>query len=929
MPIRLWRKRRDEDFHEEIEAHLALEIDRLVGEGIDPDEARAAARRTFGNAARAQEHFYESRRILWVDALLRDVRHTMRGAQRNPGFAVLAILTLALGIGANTAIFSVVRAVLLRPPPYAGADRIVRIYEEAPGAPDGMRPLGLTKDELDLLGKSSWTLTHVGIYLPSTMTLSGGGEAVRMTGMQISPELVAMLGVGPALGRIFGPHEDAPMDRLVVLSYSAWQRRFSSDVDVIGRAVMLDGNPYTVIGVMPRGFYFPDPDTEYWVPFAFPRGARLVVTARVRDGIGRDAASREIGELLDRVRSGSLYPAPPPPPPPPPPRADGRPRTLEEVLAMSPPMVRPLTPGQMAQRKKAEPLRIRLLGFQDFVIGSYRRALLMLAGAVGFVLLIACANVANLLLARGAARQHEFIVRLAIGASRGRLVRQLLTESTLLAGAGAAVGTALAIGAVHVFRSMGSALPRAAFGPGFGIPRLDEVAIDPSVLTFTGCVAVLAGIAAGVIPAVQSAAAPPGGPLRSAISASDPAWRWSRGARLRPFLVVFELTLATMLFVSAALLMRSFVNLSAVHPGYEAAGVLTFQVVAPRDRKMRVVKAALSERIASLPGVESVAFADQLPTGGRRGSISLRKTPEASGGPPPPPSPGGSGPPQFPNLRVVSSNFTNVMRMRIAEGRALLETDVAASPSVMLINQTLARSGYLGPHPVGSEIYAIGSRPWRVVGIVEDVHQAGLDQEPGPEVLIPEPQFAGVGPGASTISPFFVVRTRNVPAAAIPEIRAVIAGYDSQLGLDRVATMEDIVSNTLIRPRFFTMLLGTFAAFAVFLASTGIYGVLSYMVRQRSREIGIRMSLGATRAGILTLVLREGALLSTAGVMLGLAGSVAVTRALSNQLFGVAPFDVPTYLGVALSFGLLSTLASYVPARRATRVDPVIALRHE
>jgi putative ABC transport system permease protein len=719
------------------------------------------------------------------------------------------------------------------------------------------------------------------------------------------------------------------MDRLVILSDRGWQRRFASDPDVVGRAVSLDGNPYTVIGVMPRGFSFPDAETEYWIPFVFPPGARLIVTARVRDGVTREAAAREIGELLGRVRKASPYPAPPPPPPPPPPRADGRPRTLEEVLAMSPP-IPPALQRQMARPQPPEPPRIRLLGFQDFVIGSHRRALVMLAAAVGFVLLIACANVANLLLARGAARQHEFVVRLAIGASRGRLMRQLLTESTLLACAGGVIGSALAVGAVRVFRGFGAALPRAAFGPGFGIPRLDEVTIDASVLAFTAVVAILAGIVAGIVPAFRhSTIRKLDGQLRTAIASTESGWRWSRGARLRPFLVVLELTLATVLFISASLLVRSFINLAAVHPGYDAAGVVTFQVIAPSARDMSVVRDALRERLASAPGVEGVAFADQLPMSGRRGTVHLRKTPDAPGGPPPPPSPGGSGPPQFPSLRIVSPNFTTVMRMRMVEGRELLEADGASgSPAVMLINQTLARSGYLGPHPVGTEIYAMGSRRWQIVGIVEDMRQSSLDQEPGPEVFVPPPQLPVPAAGAS-VSPFFVVRTAVGPGSVVPGIRAAIARYDPQLALDRVTTMEEIISNTLVRPRFFTTLLGVFAAVSVLLALTGIYGVLSFMVRQRSREIGIRMSLGATPAAILGLVLREGALLSAAGVVLGLGASMILTRSLSSQLFGVTPLDLSTYLGVAMSFGLISAVASYVPAKRATRVDPLVALRYE
>ena len=381
--------------------------------------------------------------------------------------------------------------------------------------------------------------------------------------------------------------------------------------------------------------------------------------------------------------------------------------------------------------------------------------------------------------------------------------------------------------------------------------------------------------------------------------------------------------------VSAALVLRSFINLAAVYPGYEAAGVLTFQLVAPPGRDVQALSRELRERLASAPGVEAVAIADRLPMMGRCGTVFLRRTPETGAGPPPPPGPSGGGQPQFPSVAVVSPNFTQVMRTRIVDGRGLLDTDVAGSPNAMLINQSVARSGYLGTHPVGTEVYAIGSMPWRIVGVVEDMRQTGLDQAAGPEVFIPVDQLPRHAPGRSTVSPFFVVRTAVPPTSTVPAIRSLVAGYDAQLGLDRLAAMDEIVSDTLVRPKFFATLLGAFAGIAWALAVTGIYGVLAFMVRQRRREIGIRMSLGATRAGILTLVLREGGLLATAGVVLGLAASAVVTRSLSSLLFGLTPLDASTYLGVALSFGLVATLASYVPARRATRVDPVTALRNE
>jgi putative ABC transport system permease protein len=548
-------RRRDEDFDEEIRAHLALETDRLVREGLSPERAEAAARRAFGSVARTRERFYQSRRIMWLDDLRRDVRYALRSLARTPGFTAIAVITLALGIGVNSAIFSVVNAVVLRSMPYKDTARFVRISEEMPAAQGGdIRPVGMTRSELEMLRASSWTLSHAGVYLPATFTLSGRERAVRLNGMQVSPAIMDMLGVKPLFGRIFERREDAPLDRVVILSHGAWQRHMGGDPNILGQNLMFDGKPYAVIGVMPAGFYFPEPEAQFWVPFVFPAGARLVVTARLRDGTTRDAASKEIAALLQRSRAGSTIDAPPPPPPPPPPAGGGRRMTLDEALALPP--VSMIRQGERrAVPTKSDPLRIRLVGFQEFIVGSARRSLLVLSCAVGFVLMIACVNVANLLLARNAARQREFSVRLALGAGRGRIVRQLLTESTLLAMAGGAAGIGVAVAAVRLLRGLGAGLPRAGFGPSFGLPRIEGIGIDVPVLIFTALLSLAAGVGAGMMPAVRHSRRDQTDDelLRSGGTAPASGF-WFRRPRAAAVLVVAEIAMATILFIGGALL---------------------------------------------------------------------------------------------------------------------------------------------------------------------------------------------------------------------------------------------------------------------------------------------------------------------------------------------------------------------------------------
>jgi putative ABC transport system permease protein len=701
------------------------------------------------------------------------------------------------------------------------------------------------------------------------------------------------------------------------------------DRDILGQKVLFDGTAYVVIGVMPAGFAFPDSGAEFWIPFVFPQGARLVVTARIRDGVPRDAASHEISMLLHRVRTSSPFAGAAPPPPPPPLPSGGRRRTLEEVLAQPPVSLVPL-PQPGAIRRAQEPPRVRLVGFQDFVVGSTKNALLVISAAVGFVLLIACVNVANLLLARSAGRHREFSVRLALGASRARLIRQLLTESALLAIAGGVAGAGLAFGAVRMVRALGQALPRTGFGPSFGLPRVEEVEIDVAVLAFTAALSMMAGLAAGLFPAFRYSGPTP---LEEALrigSSTTASWtRWIRRPRASAVLVVTELALATVLFVGAALLIHSFLKLSNVYPGYKAAGLLTFQVVLPPGRDFVMFRDNLYSRLAALPGIQGVACSDQIPMGNRRGTVYLSTSPGAPTGPPPPPSPGGGGPPQYPDLRIVSHDFFQVMDIRVIQGRGFSEEDVASHSNVLIINRALARSDYLGADPVGKTVYVVGQSPWEVIGVADDIRQSGLDQEPGPQIFIERRQFETLTAARPRLSPYFVVRTDLDAATIVPAIRDIVKQLDRQATLDGVATMEQIVSNTIVKPRFNAVLVGTFAGVAGLLALVGIYGVMAYAVRQRSREIGVRTALGASGGAILLLILRQGWTLASVGIALGLLASMATTRYLTGMLFGLTPLDAPTYITVTIVFAIVSSLASYLPARRATRLDPVLALRHE
>jgi predicted permease len=841
----------------------------------------------------------------WLDDMQRDVQYAVRTLRRTPGFTAVAVLTLTLGIGANTAMFSVVNAVLLRPLPYKEGGRLVRIFGNVSAAGSSSGPArrvpSVSVSDLAPLRAQTQTLSHITFYLPLSSTLTHPDGAIKLEGMRVLPDTFPMLGARALVGRTFESGEAlAGADAVLILSHATWQRYFGGKADILGQSLTLDGRAYAVVGVMPPDFQFADPQVQFWVPFVpadFPRiGGSPIV--RLKDGVSMQTATAEVTTILQQ-------------------------------LSANRPATGPQPPG---------PSGYELVGLQDLLVAPVRPALIILAGAVGFVLLIACVNVANLLLARSAGRQREIAVRLAIGAGRGRLIRQALTESVLLALVGGIAGTALAFGGVRLLQTLGAGLPRRDLGGlGVGLPRLDEIGIDATVLAFTLGASVVTGVLFGLAPAIRQSRPSPMDTLREGAGSATSGFNLFRGNRMQGLLVVAEIAMAMILFVGGGLLIHSVVNLSQVDPGYDPTHLLTAQVSLPRGRYAGAQLSAFADNMAAqlqrLPGVRAAGYARQLPMVRMRQITLLRTTPDMPNPMPAPPPFDGRQLPQVPDTRVVSRDFLKAMGVRLIAGRAFGENDGTGQPQVMLVNRTLARSGFLGDNPVGRQIYALGRAPWEIVGIVEDVRQFDLDQDPDPQVFIdyrqepPQPSPAmALGPPPA---PYFAVRTTAEPLSVTSSFRGVVRQLEPQATVDNIATMEQLVSNSMSRPRLYAVLLGIFAGVAVALTVIGIYGVMAFSVAQRIREIGIRMALGAQRSDVLRLVLSQSLVLTAVGIVLGIGGALGATRYLDKMLFGLTPFDPTTFIAVSLMFGLVATLAAFVPARRATKVDPLVALRCE
>ena len=816
-----------------------------------------------------------------MDSFLRDLKYSLRRLLRSPGFTAVVVLTLALGIGANTAIFSVINTVLLRPLPFREPDRLVTInhfYQsealnnlEAPVSAIGFR---------DYRDKTN-SFEGVAVESGWSANLTGTGDPERVPASRVSGDYFRVLGVAPQVGRTFGRDEDEPgKNRVVVLSDGLWRRIYAADRGAVGKTMQLNGESYTIVGVMPDGFRaFFNRSADIWTPLALAppqfdpnsyTNEWLNLTARLKPGVSLDRAKAEMRAFADQLRK--QY------------------------------------PNSIGQR-----WTLSVKSLDTLATGKIRPVLLVLLGAVGFVLLIACANVANLLLARASARQKEVAIRTALGADRWALVRQLLTESVMLALVGGLLGLALAHWSV---KTLVATIP--------SIPRGNEVGIDSAVMLFTLGVSLATGLLFGLVPALQTSRARLQETLKEGGRTGSADFS---GRAVRRTLVVGEVALALTLLVGAGLLIKSVARLQHVDPGFDPARLLTFNVSLPRvkypsDTARRQFFDAAFARMAQVPGVVSVGGTSVMPFGGNWSTGTF----QIEGFTPGPNQPGPWG-----DIRIVSPDFFRTLRIPLKQGRVFTQQDGPGMQAVAVIDEELVHKYYRGENPIGKRI-TFGGPPGRepdyitIVGVVAHTMHEELDAKPRIQLYLPYRQLTG---NFSVGSMSIAARTSGDPLVMTRAVREALHEVDKDMPMSNIKSMDDLLDSSLGQRRLSMLLLGAFSAIALLLASIGIYGVLSYSVTQRARELGIRMALGAARGRVLRLVIGQGMVLALVGIAIGLVGSFALTRLLANQLYAVTPTDPATFATVSLLLTAIALVATLVPALRATRVDPVVALREE
>ncbi len=860
----LYRRRLDRDLEEELAFHLATRA-----EHSDP----LAARRSFGNSTLVKETIRDMWTFNWMETLGRDLRYAARSLRKSPGFAIVAVLTLALGIGANTAIFSVVNAVLLHALPYPQPDRLVELWGNVKRVKVERRGTSFA-DYLDWK-KQSQSFEGMALYMGVTQTLTGVDEPERVPAEFVGHGYFEMLGIEPQLGRFFQAEEDQVPQRnaVAVLSDGLWKRRFGSDRAILGRSIQLNGRPYTIVGVASPWFRGVDDSSDVWMP--------LMMAVSPQDLVNRNSRGPAV---LGRLKPGVAVS-----------------QAQSEMDAICKALER-----QWPRENEGRGVEISPL--EQEIVGSLRQPLVVLLVAVGFVLLIACANVANLMLARSEARQREIAVRIALGAGRGRMLHQLVTESLVLALTGAACGLLLARWGVHVL----VAASPVTF-PGYIRPG-----IDWTVAAFTAIVSCLAGVLMGLAPAFQVRTSNLFDAFKQASShAAD-----SRGGqRFRNALVIAEVAFAMLLLVGAGLLIRSVQQLAAIRPGYDMSGVLTLRVgmarlAAGSATQAAVVARDVAQKVAQLPSVESVALGSDVPLGG---SSAIFYTAEGQ-----PPVNAQNMPRAY--IHRVGPNFFQTLRIRLMAGRSFSEEEMKSGNAVV-VSEALVKRFWPGQDPIGKRIkagQADSTNPWLpIVGVVNDMKYRGLPDNPtaDPDAFLPfldqARQFA------------LVLRTPLPPASLAPAVRRAIREADSSAVVYSVSSMDELAAQQTANSRFTGWLMGIFAASALLLAMIGIYGVISYAVARRTQEIGIRVALGAARSDVLRLVVRRGMSLIAAGLVLGIAGALAVTRLIGALLFGVTPRDILSFAGAAVMLAAVALLACLIPASRAARIHPARALRNE
>jgi putative ABC transport system permease protein len=807
-----------------------------------------------------------------MEKLLQDVRYGLRMLLKRPAFTLMTLAALAIGVGANTAIFSVVNAVILRPLPFPQPERLVMIWGTFKSA--GVEHNVISYPNFVDLRAQSQSFDAVAAYTQTSATLArDGGEPERLEGALVSADIFPVLGARAARGRIFTREEDqADAQPVVVLSDNVWRNRFNADPNVVGKVLTLNSRSVTVVGVMPAGFKFPvqPVKVEYWMPLANDptvasrsqrRGIQFLnVVARLKPSVARAQAQAELSTIGARLAA------------------------------------------EDAEHDAG--LDFQIVGLHEEVVGDIRPALLMLLGAVGFVLLIACANVANLLLARATARTKEIAIRTAMGAGRARIVRQLLTESLLLSLAGGGIGLLVATWGVQLLLALVPA----------DIPRAGEIGLDARVLVFTLGVSLVAGLLFGLAPALQSSRPDLNESLKEGARGSTGG---ASGNRVRSLLVVSEIALSLVLLAGAGLLVKSFVRLRQVSPGFVTDRVLTAQIILPRAKYAEPARQSaffrdVIERAKTVPGVESVGATNLLPLSGDNRTATFT----IAGDPPPPDN--------YPeaDARSISADYFRALGVPLLRGRAFTEHDVEDQPRVMIVNQTFARRFFADADPLTKRI-EFNNETWQIVGVVGDVRHTGLDAPPAPEFYT---TYAQSPERWMTL----VARTNAAESSSVAAgLRDAVRSVDRDIFFPETRTMTQLLADSLARRRFNMLLIAIFACVAVALAAVGIYGVISYTVTQRTHEIGIRVALGAQPRDVLRLVVGQGMTLAAAGLAIGLVAALAIGRAMTGLLFEVGAGD-PTVLGaVALLLGAVALVACYIPARRATRVDPMVALHYE
>jgi putative ABC transport system permease protein len=857
----------DQELDDEIETHLRLLTERYVRQGMTEADAAWAARRQFGNITLLKEANREMRGISFIETFVQDLRYGLWMLRRNPGFTSVAVLTLALGIGANTAIFSIVNAVLLKPLPYPDPQRLVWITEVLHGA-----ELNGAADYIHWREQSK-TFDHLTAFTTGQIYLTGRGEPERLDVVRATANLVPALGIAPQLGRAFTPEEDRPVgDPVVILSHALWQRRFGGDPSVIGQSVTLDGRDRVVIGVMPPGF-----------KFIRKADALLPRAIDVQDAL-KNEGMRYAGEFIGRLKPGVSVK-----------QARSELDLILERLAQEKP-----------NRLYGERTIMTPLG--EKLVGNLRQGLLAQFGAVGFILLIACANIANLLLARANVRRKEMAIRAAMGAGRGRLVRQMLTESLLLSVFGGLAGLFLSLAGVKALTPLipDNLAHLKGSGPLFFV--------NGAALGFTFLASLLTGVVAGIIPAIQASRIDLNESLKEgargvAFSRRQGAWRVS------PALVVAELALTLALLTGAGLLIKSYVRAQAVAPGFSTENLLTMTIPLRVARyplaQRKIINQDLLTRINSLPGVK-VAAIGPIPMTEIRTAMDGRSESDSQN--------------QGIGVYYVSDDYFRAMGMPLRMGRSFTEQDNESAPPVVVVNEATARNIYPGENPIGKLVdYQFPDREIQgtIVGVVADVKSFGL------EANAPAMEYRLLRQNTHLIGGELVIRTAGDPLNLVPAVRQQVREINPNIPVVDVMSMEQRLANSHGRRRFQTMLFGLFAAVALAIATVGIYGVISYGVSQRTHEIGIRMALGAQARDVLRMVVRRGMILTLIGAALGLGTALALTRVMKNLLFGVSATDPATFALIALLLVVVALIASYIPARRATKVDPLQALRHE